>query len=237
MVLLWRSRLLFSYKWLSLLLVCPSLRDAAVCYNIFVLTRSNSNDGSFCPNGSTCVYCNGSSGEICCRGSDGVVVPPYINNNPTDTAIPTQPSNTEPSTSQQAIPTISQPQPTTAPGLQYYSTTFTYTFVVWTRITYIQSVVDSTISTTSTILSCLATDPVAAAPTLSSLASSVQSSASSSAIAASPASTTNTATATATTVVQTGSRSAAAESLKSNWILEAAVISVMAIFMLLEGEI
>jgi hypothetical protein len=194
--------------------------------NIFVLTRSNSNDGSFCPNGSTCVYCNGSGGDICCQGADGAIIPPYTNNNPSDTAIPTQPSNTAPSTSQQAMPTISQSQPTTAPVLQYYSTTFTYTYVVWTLITYIQSVVDSTITTTSTILSCLATDSAAAAPTLLSLASSVQSSASSSAIAASPASTGNTATAAPTVGVQTGPKSAAPERLRWNWIL------VMAIFIL-----
>lgn len=216
-----------------MLLVCPSLFDAGAWFNIFVLTRSNSNDGTFCPNGYSCVYCNGNSGQICCRGADSVIVPPYINNNPSDTTIPAQPSNTEPPTSNQPIPTTSQSQPTTVPVVQYYSTTFTYTYVVWTRITYIQTVVDSTITTTSTILSCLATDNAAADSTLSSLASSVQSSASSSAIAASPAGTTNTATTIATTAVQTGLRgSATPESLRWNWILEVAAIFVISIFML-----
>jgi hypothetical protein len=206
--------------------------NAAVCFNIFVLTQSNRNDGSFCPNGSTCIYCNGSSGAICCQGDDGVIIPPYTNNNPSNTAVPTQPPHTAPSTSQQSIPTVSPSQPTTAPDMQYYSTTFTYTYIVWTRITYIQSVVDSTITTTFTILSCLATDPADAAPTLSSLASSVQSSASSSAIAASPASTAGAATTTAPTAVQTGLRSVGPESLRRNWIVEAAVIFVVAIFTL-----
>lgn len=165
---------------------------------------------------------------ICCQGADGEVVPPYNSDQvptggsgggggggggeestpaPTPTSAeapdPTTPAPTPetteatPETSIEISKTPENPE-TTSLLTQYYTTIFTYTYTVWTRITYIQSIVDHTTTTTSTTLSCLATNRAAALPTLSSMASSVEASASSSAEAARPLSTGNNPTVTAT---------------------------------------
>ncbi|KAH8807638.1 hypothetical protein F5884DRAFT_789739 [Xylogone sp. PMI_703] len=206
-----------------------------------------SNNGIFCPNGAKCVYCSADSTEICCEGDFGII-PPFTHDNPTDTAIPTVPTTTrhspspnptsaEPS-SQSPIP--SQFQSTPAPDLQYFSTTFTFTYIIWTHITFIEGPVDSTISTESTILTCLATDEADAAPTFSSLASSVQASANSAALAASPPGFTdaNTPTSTSPAAQATGSqpdsgtKHSAAESINGSWVLGTAVTFVMLIFIM-----
>ena len=142
-----------------------------------------SNDGSFCPNGYACVYCNAGSTKICCQGTNGVNIPPYVTQ-VTGSATPSIPAT--PST--QAAPTshTAAAQTTSAPVYQYYTTTFTYSYIVWTDITYIENVVSSTITTTYTVLSCSATDDTAASTTLANLASQVEESASISAQNASP---------------------------------------------------
>lgn len=171
------------------------------------------NNGEFCPDNSKCVYCSSGSTLICCQGPDGSIIPPYNTESlsvgggtpatsaaapDTSTEAPT-PATTKPApTTSVEIPTSQGISETTTPETQYFSTTFTYTYIVWTRITYIQSSVDHTTTTTSTTLSCLAANRAAALTTLSSLASSIQASASSSAAAASPLNTGGSPTVTAT---------------------------------------
>lgn len=175
------------------------------------------NDGSFCPNGSKCVYCPGSSTQLCCQGANGQVVPPNHTNVPTggassqtSLALP-QPStpisqSTSAAQSTTTAPISTNINPTTSvAGSEYYTTTFTYTYTIWTRITYIQSSVDHTVTSQSTTISCLAINSLAASITLTSMAESIQSSADSSAAAASPL---NTGMSTSGAATSTGTKAA-----------------------------
>jgi hypothetical protein len=157
------------------------------------------NDGTFCPNGYACVYCKGSSTQICCQGSGGAQIPVYQTNIPTEgTARIPDPTTAVVSTVSEPQASITATEPKTTAGTksvtqvtnvgsaQYWTTTWYYSYIVWTHIQYILSTVEFTTTTTSTVLSCTATDRIAASSTLSSLGRAVQSSASSSAAAASP---------------------------------------------------
>lgn len=142
----------------------------------------------------------------------------------------------DPTTTREVISATRTKESTTevTSQMDYYSTTFIYSYIIWTRITYVMSTVESTTTTRTTILSALAYDQVDASPTLRRMASAIAESASSSAEAASP-------TSSSTTIVQqTGTQAAAgggggssdASGLGFNWA-SAIFLGLSAIMILL----
>jgi hypothetical protein len=113
---------------------------------------------------------------------------------------------------------------------EYYSTTFTYFYVLWTRVASPQTTVESSTTTKTTTLSVLASNRAAALPQLSSMASDIEERASSSAADASPVETGGTTVReTATESTRAGS---GASGLRSNcifWIM-ASVLMIVALY-------
>lgn len=134
--------------------------------------------------------------------------------------------------------TTEQPQFTPESAtLQYYSTTLTYTYIVWTRIDYFISTASSTITTTSTVFSVRATDYFQASNSLRREASSIQSKAIDSANSLRP---TNTAIASAVSSPdvtvgvggQVGGGGASAGSKAAVHVLSVLLVSMLAMIVL-----
>lgn len=231
-----------------------------------------SNDGSFCPNGYSCVSCNSGSNDICCRGADNVVIPPYLTYGTGTPIIPAAPSTHAAPTTKAAVTStavtntavtdtavtntaVSQTTEssqaisisvfeTGAAGQTtnfiYATTTFTYSFIVWSTVPVLENIV-STTSTTYTILSCSAIDEVAASATLSSMASQVQETASISAQYASPISSAVSLTASQTSPFSVAPAATGGSGLKSDaspgigrpwvWGRSAAVAGVLVVIL------
>jgi hypothetical protein len=151
------------------------------------------NDGKFCPDGYSCVYCSAGSTQICCQGSGGAQIPVYETSVPTGTSVVSAPIP-EPSTEDATTATTEEETSTTSSTrsrvftqtvdeIRYWTTTYFYYYIYWTYYVTLSTVTSST-TTETTTFSVLASNRDEAVLKFSSTASSISSSASSSASAA-----------------------------------------------------